>query len=431
MTTTNRENQLLLDAYEAGITSPKELANFMAQMTHESNDLKRLEESFRYTSNIGQIPVASAVTRKGPAALEGARIEALRGNPEPLADLMYGDRMGNTDPGDGFKYRGRGYTHLTGKDGYRAAGKALGLDLVNHPELAAEPANATKIALWYWDKNVHRVAPESVTGATRAINGGLNGLKDRQSRFGQWEQKLTPEVMAHLANGEAVLPAEALRQGARGPEVRELQAQLKAQGYMDANGKAIQIDGHFGPGTLHAVKNLQNDHGLKSDGVAGHDTLSKLQALSRGPAQTQPPLDQPAAQLDDPRHPDNALFKQALGAVHRLYAEHGSKPDQRSEQLAAALVVAARSQGMNRIDHADLSTDNAKVFLVQGALNSPFKQIASVPTMESLDTPIAQSTQALDQVAKQKASEPRLSQPSGPDLAPPKSQRATAPTMVF
>ena len=114
---TDRETQLLLDATAAGMTSPRELANFMAQVTHESRDLTRLEEGFRYTKNIAQIPVRSAM-REGPEALEAARIEALQGKPEKLAELMYGGRMGNDEPGDGYKYRGRGYIQLTGKENY-------------------------------------------------------------------------------------------------------------------------------------------------------------------------------------------------------------------------------------------------------------------------------------------------------------------------
>src|SRR5207245_11660899 len=75
-------------------------------------------------------------------------------------------------------------------------------------------------------------------------------------------------------------------------------------------------------------------------------------------------------------------------------------PDQHSDQLASALVVAARTNGMNRIDHVVLSTDTSKVFAVQGPLDSALKRIASVPTVEALNTPIAQSTQAWEQASE-------------------------------
>ncbi|OQP76171.1 hypothetical protein IM53_016590 [Xanthomonas phaseoli pv. dieffenbachiae] len=167
---TDRETGLLQAAYAAGITRPTELANFMAQVGHESGGLNRLEEGFRYTRGPSQVSskVRSAL-REGPEALEEARLEALRGQPEKLAELMYGGRMGNNEPGDGYLYRGRGYIQLTGKDQYREAGEALKLDLVAHPELAAQPENASRIATWYWQHNVPQAARQDAHAAGVAI----------------------------------------------------------------------------------------------------------------------------------------------------------------------------------------------------------------------------------------------------------------------
>jgi len=402
---TNRKRQLLQDAVASGIESPKELANFMAQATHESMDLRRLEESFRYTKSSHQISgnVSSAL-REGREALEAARLEALGGKPQRLAELMYGGRMGNDEPGDGFKYRGRGYIQLTGKSGYREAGKALGLDLVNNPELAADPENASKIAVWYWNKRVHHVAPESVTRATRIINGGINGLEDRKSRFAKLEKELTLEVVVQLRQGEAPASAAPLHQGAKGTAVRELQTYLKAHGHTDARGSEIKVDGQFGPSTRHALESFQRSQDLEVTGVADRTTWNKLHEPTRThvPAAT--------ASLDHPTHPDHGLFKQAQGGVRKLDAEVGRTSDQLSDNLAAALVVAARKEGVNRIDHISLSLDASKVFVMQGALDSPLKQIACVPTVDSLSTPIAQSTRALETVLHQKLSEQTVQQ---------------------
>lgn len=202
--TTEREQQLLRDAYAAGITRPRELANFMAQVGHESGGLRRLEESFRYTHSAEQISsnVRSAL-RQGRDALEAARLGALAGHPEPLAELMYGGRMGNTEPGDAYRYRGRGYIQLTGKNQYADAGEALGLDLLGNPDLAARPEHASRIATWYWQKNVPSDARENTRAAGAAINGAdpPNGLADREQRFEHWEPRITPaslpEPVAH------------------------------------------------------------------------------------------------------------------------------------------------------------------------------------------------------------------------------------------
>lgn len=203
----DRESQLLRQATEAGITSSRELANFMAQAGHESRGLSRLNESFNFTRGVSQVPVEAA-WRNGNGALESARQEALRGRPENLAELMYGGRMGNDAPGDALKYHGRGYLPLVGKENYERAGRALDLDLVNHPDLAAQPEHAGRIAVWQWQTRVPEAAREDVREATRAINGGLNGIEARQQRFEVWQQKLTPDVMARLDRGEVGAPAQ-------------------------------------------------------------------------------------------------------------------------------------------------------------------------------------------------------------------------------
>ena len=73
--------------------------------------------------------------------------------PEQIANIVYGGRMGNTLPGDGWKYRGRGLIQVTGANNYRAAGAALVLDLVNHPELVEQPETAALVAGWFWQSN--------------------------------------------------------------------------------------------------------------------------------------------------------------------------------------------------------------------------------------------------------------------------------------
>lgn len=112
---TENEIEMLRAARAAGITTREEMANFMAQLGHESGGFTRMEEGFRYTQGIQQIPVDSA-HREGDVALEAARRQALAGRLEELARLMHGGRMGNDDAGDGYLYRGRGYTQTHGRE---------------------------------------------------------------------------------------------------------------------------------------------------------------------------------------------------------------------------------------------------------------------------------------------------------------------------
>ncbi|BDU18550.1 XVIPCD domain-containing protein [Dyella sp. GSA-30] len=106
----------------------------------------------------------------------------------------------------------------------------------------------------------------------------------------------------------------------------------------------------------------------------------------------------PTAQLDQAAHPDHAMFNQALQGVHRLDAAHSRTPDQGSSNLAGALVVAAKQDGMSQINHVALSDDGSRAFAVQGDLNSPFKQIADVHTQQAMATPLDKSTQSLQQI---------------------------------
>jgi putative chitinase len=411
----DREAQVLSAAVAAGITSPRELANFMAQVTHESHGLNRLEEGFRYTKNVEQIPVQSA-WRHGRAELEAARMEALQGKPEHLAELMYGGRNGNNEPGDGFKYHGRGYIQLTGKDNYRAAGEALHLDLVKHPELAAEPENAARIAVWYWETRVPKSAHEDVRAATQAINGGLNGLDDRQKRFAEWEKKLTPEVMERLEKGQVGVPyvppsqqhpksehpahggGATLREKDHGQGVRELQDKLRALGYDGKHGP-LKADGHFGPNTREAVEAFQRDLKLTADGVAGPRTLAAIERQLQ-----EHKTRQASPHLGDTAHPSHGVFQQALNGMQKIDAAHQRTPDQLSQNAAASLVVAAHRAGLSRIDHVVMSGDGSRLYAVQGELNSPLKRIADVQTQQAIHTPMEQSSRELAQASQQHAS---------------------------
>jgi putative chitinase len=396
--TTDRETQLLQAASAAGIDSQKELANFMAQVGHESGGLNRLEESFRYTKGTWQIPVKSAM-REGKEALEDARLEALQGKPEKLAELMYGGRMGNDEPGDGYKFHGRGYMQLTGKDNYRAAGEALGLDLLKHPELAAEPENAAKIATWYWNSRVPESAREDVTKATHAINGGENGLADRQARYEKWEKALTPELMEKLSTGDLGRPVNqssserspaatqpvkndsdgVLRHGEKNDSIRQLQDTLNNLGYRDKDGRALREDGGFGDRTKEAVQAYQRAHGLKADGVVGPQTLEALKKSQSIPL------------LSDPRHPDNALYQQAVKGLEQL-GPQAFKDRRELENAAGAMTFEAKASGLTRIDHALQSTNGTGLFAVQGALNDPAQSRVHLDKSQAVAEPIEKST---------------------------------------
>lgn len=165
-----------------GVTDPTEQAMYMAQLDHESGGFKFLSENLKYGA-------AGLMKTFGRHIHGSADAEALAAaGPEAIANRVYGNRMGNVQPGDGFKYRGRGFIQLTGKENYTKAGAALGLDLVNNPDLASQPANAARIAWWYLKNRVSAAAAKAgdIKTVTKQINGGYNHLAERAQKFREY-----------------------------------------------------------------------------------------------------------------------------------------------------------------------------------------------------------------------------------------------------
>ncbi len=129
-------------------------------------------------------------------------------------------------------------------------------------------------------------------------------------------------------------------------------------------------------------------------------------------------------QLSDPDHPDHGLYRQAQAKVYAMDAQFGRTPDQRSDNLAASLTAAAKAEGLNSIDKVTVSDDGSRVFATSVAVPHALSYSAAVPTVQGLNTPIAQSTERLDQAnmsldqraqaqAQAQAREQQMNQPWG------------------
>ncbi|OYW74359.1 MAG: hypothetical protein B7Z37_18110 [Verrucomicrobia bacterium 12-59-8] len=151
------------------------LAHFMAQTLHESGGLTVLVENMNYT--------AKRMTQVWPSRFPDEKSAQLYAhNPEKLANKVYGGRMGNNKPGDGWKYIGRGIIQCTGKESYAKFGHQLSIDLVGSPDLAIDPRYTLKIACEEWkEKGCNLLADQDdLKAITKKINGGLIGLASRQ-----------------------------------------------------------------------------------------------------------------------------------------------------------------------------------------------------------------------------------------------------------
>ena len=253
-----------------GIDTERRMAHFISQCAHESNNFRSLEENLNYSEKsllavfgryFGDAPKASAA--------EYAR------NPEKIANRVYFDKyrkykMGNTNEGDGWLFRGRGLKQLTGRENYTKFGASVDMTAEEAAEYVATPAGAVESACWFWNaKNLNNIADtDDVTKMTKIINGGNIGLESRQTRYKKAMEVFGNPVTLTDDAGDDDFEIDdigVLRKGSRGEGVKMMQEAL-----------GVGADGAFGPGTERALKEWQTTNGLTADGIAGPKTLEKL-----------------------------------------------------------------------------------------------------------------------------------------------------------
>lgn len=171
------------------VNNPARTAAFVAQLAHESGEFRWMEEIW------------------GPTTQQKRY--------EPPGELA--TRLGNSEPGDGQRFKGRGPIQITGRSNYRRFGQQLGIDLVARPELVATPAVAFEVAALFWKSNgLNELADAGdFVRITKRINGGTNGLAEREKYF--------DAAQAVLAAGFDPGPAAIVPRGARPSDFQPLE----------------------------------------------------------------------------------------------------------------------------------------------------------------------------------------------------------------
>jgi putative chitinase len=180
-----QNGQALLDQFDISGT-PLRVAHFIAQVLHESDGLANQIESLNYSAE--RLPKVWPSRFKPTGPLDPADFAH---NQQKLGNEVYGGRMGNTGPNDGFTYRGRGLLQLTGKDSYQEATTTLRAqhpaapDFVDTPDAVFSAQWCLAVAVVEWaSKGCNALADlDDIRKVTRAINGGLIGLSDRMERL--------------------------------------------------------------------------------------------------------------------------------------------------------------------------------------------------------------------------------------------------------
>jgi putative chitinase len=178
--------------------------------------------------------------------------------------------LGNVNPGDGRRYKGRGIFQLTGRANYRTYGQRLNIPLEDNPFMAAEPQNAVQIACEFWTMNkLNGYADKNdILTITKRINGGTNGLPERRDYHKKYLNVIPKNIFGIDVdiNNDDIL----IKNGDRGEDVSTVQKMLYDIGY------AIAADGIFGPRTELIIRDFQKKVNLPITGVVDVDTFAQL-----------------------------------------------------------------------------------------------------------------------------------------------------------
>ena len=285
MIPTNREAadwyEIAVDFFkEYDITTPLRIASFMAQCAHESSDFRNLEENLNYSVE-NLLKVFPRYFGKGKAdPAQYAR------NPEKLANYVYMDvnrsksgALGNTQPGDGWKFRGGGIKQLTGRSNYAVFGGDLGMTADEAAAYVRTKKGAFESACWFWKKNdlAKFADADDIVGMSKRINGGKIGLADRKERYTRTKAIMSssprPAAAPTAVNDQitdsvtqkAPTTYPTIQRRSTGDVVRRVQQKL-----------GLAADGIFGLQTEIAVRSWQRSNKYPSDGILNDEQIRKL-----------------------------------------------------------------------------------------------------------------------------------------------------------
>lgn len=237
------------------IETKNRIAGFMAQCAHESSDFRVLEENLRYSSK-RLLEIFPRYFKDSDEAKE------FHYNPEKIANRVYNDsyrkyKLGNIQPGDGWRFRGRGLIQITGRKNYTLFGESIGLTAEEAARYCETKSGAFESACWFWNVNNINLYCDSndIVGMTKRINGGTHGLTDRRARYEKNKNILEDGNETNFI----------VKLGSKGDLVRRIQSKFK-----------ITEDGDFGRITESAVKSWQRINRYTPNGILTQEQLEKL-----------------------------------------------------------------------------------------------------------------------------------------------------------
>jgi putative chitinase len=249
-----------------GLTNSLLVAHAMAQFSHECGAGMEMVENLNYS--------AQGLVKTWPTRFNSASAMSYAHNPQKIANKVYNGRMGNEDDSDdGWSYRGRGLSQLTGRENYQALSHTSGIDLLDNPDAVNNPATALEcgVADFIMCGCLPYAKQDDVRGVTHHLNGGYIGLDERTRWLDRW--KLALDVKADEPDDDGTLAY-----GSKGFEVTGLQNRLVELGY-----PVGAADGDFGATTRKALLGFQADNNLPQTGVLDDATKAAMQTAPNAP----------------------------------------------------------------------------------------------------------------------------------------------------
>jgi putative chitinase len=264
------------------INTTNRIASFMAQTSHESNDFRSLEENLNYS--------VEALLRVFPRYFGAGKADPAQyaRNPEKIANYVYMDAnrskngaLGNTRPGDGWRFRGGGIKQLTGRTNFTTFGKDLGMTAEEAADYVRTKKGAFESACWFWKKNglAKFADADDIDGMSKRVNGGTIGIEDRRARYRRAKTILgssnsRPATAFPTAVNDQITDSvtqkapgkyPTLQRRSSGDLVRRVQQKL-----------GLAADGIFGVQTEVAVRSWQRSNKYTSNGVLTDEQIRKL-----------------------------------------------------------------------------------------------------------------------------------------------------------
>lgn len=245
------------------IVTKNRIAGFMAQAAQESGDFKTLQENLNYS--------ASGLLKTFSKYFTPASAKDYAKKPEAIANIVYADanrknKLGNTQPGDGWRFRGRGLFQLTGRWNYENFGKTIGKTAEDTAAYLETKQGAFESALWYWTTNkLNRFADANdIEGLSKAVNGGDIGLSERIAKYNR-NKAILEAFVATPTEPQVIEVVSLLQRGSRGDIVKQIQAALR-----------LPADGVYGIITEAAVRSWQRTNKYSITGKLDTEQIRKI-----------------------------------------------------------------------------------------------------------------------------------------------------------